>query len=103
MLILCKGRLEIGWGELMRSAGPGLLLGVVCLVSVSPVALGMQAHWLLRLSTGIGCAVLGTLGWAWFFPASLRHGPNDILAQLAGRIPLAAFKQRWENVDEKRS
>ena len=103
MLILCKGRLEIGWGELMRSAGPGLLLGVVCLVSVSPVALGMQAHWLLRLSTGIGCAVLGTLGWAWFFPASLRHGPNDILAQLAGRIPLAALKQRWENVDEKRS
>ena len=40
----------------------------------------------------MGGAVLAL---AWFHPASLRVGPYDLLAQIAGRVPLAALRNRW--------
>jgi PST family polysaccharide transporter len=95
MLWLCARSLEIKGRQMLRPAIPGLILGVVCLASVAPVALWMESHWLLRLLAGIASALAGTFIWAWFQPDSLRQGPNDILAQLASRLPSAALKKRW--------
>jgi len=95
MLILCGRRLELSLRTILTSAGPGLWLAAVTFALTAPLAMWMDVHWLLRLLTGLSIALFGCLGWAWYFPGTLRHGPNDVLAQLAERIPFDAVKERW--------
>ena len=50
--------------------------------------------------TALLTALVGVMMWAWMFPRSLQHGANNILAQIAVRIPVAALKQRWIPEDD---
>ncbi len=95
MLMLAGRRLETGAGAILSMARPGLILGLVTLSAAFPATLLSDVHWLLRLLVGVLSAGIGWLAWAWWFPASLRQGPHDLLAQIAGRIPVAALKRRW--------
>lgn len=95
MLLLVGRRLRAGALDILSAARPGLILGVVTLLACGPVHWGLEAHWLLRLVAGLGAAMTGVLAWAWFLPGSLRQGGNDILAQVAARVPSTALKHRW--------
>lgn len=95
MLALIVRKLELGWGAVLSTAGPGLVLGMVTLSAAAPATFLHDIHWLFRLGLGLFAALIGVLVWAWFFPRSLRHGANNILAQIASRVPVAALKQRW--------
>ena len=95
MLALAGHKLETGVRPILSMARPGLILGLVTLAAAFPATLLGELHWLLRLLVGVLSAGTGLLAWAWWFPTSLRQGPHDLLAQIAGRIPLAALKRRW--------
>ncbi len=95
MLALCASRLHVNPGTLLSAMRPGLILGFACFAAAFPVAFWLEAHWLVRLGAGMGAAAAGTLGWALLVPNSLREGNNDILGQLARRIPVAALRERW--------
>lgn len=95
MIALTTRKLSLGWGAVLSTAGPGLILGLVTLCAAGPVTFLHDIHWLSRLGMGILTAIVGALTWAWFFPKSLQHGPNNILSQIAARIPVKALKQRW--------
>lgn len=95
MLALAGYKLNTGTMDILSTARPGLILGMVTLAAAFPATLLTELHWLLRLLVGVLSAVAGLLAWAWWFPASLRQGPHDLLAQIAGRIPLVAVKRRW--------
>ena len=95
MLTLVGRTLGTGILAITATALPGMLLGIVTLASAAPVLLIPGLHWLARLAVGLTAAGGGCLIWAWCFPSSLRRGPNDILAQVAARIPSKALKRRW--------
>ncbi len=95
MLALAGYKLNTGTMDILSTARPGLILGMVTLAAAFPATLLTELHWLLRLLVGVLSAVAGLLAWAWWFPASLRQGPHDLLAQIAGRIPLVTVKRRW--------
>jgi O-antigen/teichoic acid export membrane protein len=95
MLALIVRKLELAWSAVLSTAGPGVVLGLVTLCAAAPMVFLQEIHWLLRLGLGLLSAFVGVSVWAWIFPRSLQHGTNNILAQIATRVPIAALKQRW--------
>ncbi|MDA9863504.1 oligosaccharide flippase family protein [Flavobacteriales bacterium] len=95
MLALIVRKLELAWRAVLSTAGPGLVLGLVTLSAAAPMVFLQEIHWLFRLGLGLVSAFVGVSVWAWFFPHTLQHGGNNILAQIATRIPIEALKQRW--------
>ncbi|MCH1576298.1 MAG: oligosaccharide flippase family protein [Flavobacteriales bacterium] len=95
MLALIVRKLELAWSAVLSTAGPGVVLGLVTLCAAAPMVFLQEIHWLLRLGLGLLSAFVGVSVWAWIFPRSLQHGANNILAQIATRVPIAALKQRW--------
>ena len=100
MLALTTRKLNLRWGAVLSTAGPGLVLGLVTLCAAGPATFLHDIHWLARLGLGLLTALVGVMMWAWMFPRSLQHGTNNILAQIAVRIPVAALKQRWIPEDD---
>ena len=100
MLALTTRKLKLRWGAVLSTAGPGLVLGLVTLCAAGPATFLHDIHWLARLGLGLLTALVGVMMWAWMFPRSLQHGANNILAQIAVRIPVAALKQRWIPEDD---
>jgi O-antigen/teichoic acid export membrane protein len=100
MLALTTRKLNLRWGAVLSTAGPGLVLGLVTLCAAGPATFLHDIHWLARLGLGLLTALVGVMMWAWMFPRSLQHGANNILAQIAARIPVAALKQRWVPEDD---
>ena len=100
MLALTTRKLNLRWGAVLSTAGPGLVLGLVTLCAAGPATFLHDIHWLARLGLGLLTALVGVMMWAWMFPRSLQHGANNILAQIAVRIPVAALKQRWIPEDD---
>ena len=95
MLTLVGHTLRTGLLAIAATAMPGVLLGLVTLLTAGPVLFIPELHWLARLAAGIASGGIGCIVWAWCFPGSLRQGGNDILAQIASRMPSKALKQRW--------
>ena len=95
MLTLTARKLNLRWSVMLSTAGPGLILGLVTLCAAGPATFLHDIHWLSRLGLGVLTATAGVLAWAWFYPRSLQHGANNILAQIAVRMPVKALKKRW--------
>jgi PST family polysaccharide transporter len=102
MLALTRSKLEVSWGGILATAGPGLLLGAVTLLAAAPAAFLFDGHWLTRLMLGLASSFAGVMTWCWCFPHSLRYGPNNILAQVGARLPIAPLKKRWAPEAEDR-
>ena len=96
MLLLTRHRIRFEWAMLLRLSAPGLKAAFAAGIGALPALfLFGEAHWSLHFlvgGAGMGGAVLAL---AWFHPASFRVGHYDLLAQIAGRVPLTALRNRW--------
>ena len=96
MLLLTRQRIRFEWGMLLRLSAPGVKAAFAAGIGALPALLVFsKAHWSLHFLLGIAGMGGAVLALAWFHPASFRVGPYDLLAQIAGRVPLAALRNRW--------
>lgn len=97
MMTLTQRLIQFKWRVLFSLTLPGLRLGLVTLVASLPALQLTEGHWAVRLGLGLTLSFLLTFALAWFRPATLRAGNQDLLAQLAQRLPFAPLKTRWGN------
>jgi PST family polysaccharide transporter len=89
----------IAFKTMLRKLVPGLIVGAavyLCSRFLFSFLEGMDGWRLLRLV--IALAVNGSVVFAlaWFLPRFFRQGQDDILRTLAGRLPVEAFRKRWD-------
>ncbi|MGB1072872.1 MAG: oligosaccharide flippase family protein [Flavobacteriales bacterium] len=96
MLLLTRQRIRFEWGMLLKLSAPGVKAAFAAGIGALPALLLFgEAHWSLHFLMGVAGMGGAVLALAWFHPASFRVGPYDLLAQIAGRVPLAALRNRW--------
>jgi O-antigen/teichoic acid export membrane protein len=90
---------KLTWSKMTRKFVPGILIAFVVAIasSIALFVLPPDTSQLIQLGVSVVLVGIFIASVAWYAPFIFRQGKDNILAELADRLPFKSLKSRWKD------